>query len=296
MRRRPSSRAPKLPPLEPMSVEESATDLTLFVQELIKLRSNGRTRRYEVLARSRATRTATKCRRRSSPSPRKGKEGAALDAFVVQRLLTWLGEHGEVMWDSEPASFSVNLSIGAHRRSESSPSESPVAESKRSARRAHRLRDHGIRLRSVQAAGAALRRAVREAGLLPGASTTSPSTRTVFEPARLEARCAHVKIDPKLTNVAMKDKLPQALVVAIAAGVQGAGRPLRRQAHRLAGRAAVAHRGGLRFRPGLRAREAPAARHAASAAGADQGADANTPRTKKARALCARPFSADRSA
>ena len=30
-----------------------------------------------------------------------------------KRLLTWLGKHGEAIWDSEPASFSVNLSIGA---------------------------------------------------------------------------------------------------------------------------------------------------------------------------------------
>ncbi len=75
-----------LPPLEPLSVEESEKDLTLFAQELIKLRSSGRTRRYEVLARSQRDAHRNEVPAAFVADSARGKDGAALDAMVMERL------------------------------------------------------------------------------------------------------------------------------------------------------------------------------------------------------------------
>jgi EAL domain-containing protein (putative c-di-GMP-specific phosphodiesterase class I) len=95
-----------------MTDQEQAADLILDVQQLTQLRSGGRTRRYEVLARSRRD-----AQRKHVPSAfiapaARGPDGAALDGLVLKQLLTWLGEN-PVVWDAEPASFSINVSIGA---------------------------------------------------------------------------------------------------------------------------------------------------------------------------------------
>src|SRR5262249_49645789 len=96
-------------PLLPQSAP--VTDLTLSVQELAKLRSSGRTRRYEVLARSRDGGRDEVPAAFVSESA-KGRDGAALDEEVLRQLFAWLKEHPQI-WDGEPASFSINLSIGA---------------------------------------------------------------------------------------------------------------------------------------------------------------------------------------
>lgn len=90
---------------------DMAADLTLFVQELIKLRSQGRTRRYEVLARSRRDADRDEVPAAFVADSAQGREGAALDTLVVQQLLAWLGNHRSVL-EAEPASFSINVSIG----------------------------------------------------------------------------------------------------------------------------------------------------------------------------------------
>lgn len=112
----PEAVQPKAPPTvsppKSMTDEERAADLILDVQQLTQLRSGGRTRRYEVLARSRR-----EADRKHVPSAfiapaARGPDGAALDTLVLGRLLTWLGDN-PVVWDAEPASFSINVSIGA---------------------------------------------------------------------------------------------------------------------------------------------------------------------------------------
>ena len=158
---------PDLPPLEPLSVEESATDLTLFAQELIKLRSNGRTRRYEVLARSQRDAHRNEVPAAFIAETARGKDGAALDSMVIERLLTWLGKHGEAIWDSEPASFSVNLSIGAIEDETFLKRVEELLDAALRARRVRGFRNQRIRVRSVQTCRAALRRSSREHGLLP---------------------------------------------------------------------------------------------------------------------------------
>jgi EAL domain-containing protein (putative c-di-GMP-specific phosphodiesterase class I) len=205
--------APELPPLEPLSVEESAADLTLFAQELIKLRSSGRTRRYEVLARSQRDAHRNEVPAAFVAESARGKDGAALDAMVVERLLTWLGKHGEAIWDSEPASFSVNLSIGAIE-DESFPQ-----------RIEQWLTQHSIpaeyigfeitEFACVQCKPAVQRfvDAIEKMGCFLVIDNFSFDS-AIFEMLGSKA-LRHVKLDPKVTTAAMKDKLPQALVVAI---------------------------------------------------------------------------------
>jgi EAL domain-containing protein (putative c-di-GMP-specific phosphodiesterase class I) len=205
--------APQLPPLEPLSVEESATDLTLFAQELIKLRSSGRTRRYEVLARSQRDAHRNEVPAAFVADSARGKDGAALDAMVVERLLTWLGKHGEAIWDSEPASFSVNLSIGAiedetfTQRIEQWLTQFNIP--------AEYIGFEITEFACVQCKPAVQRfvGAMEKMGCFWVIDNFSFDS-SIFEMLGSKA-LRHVKLDPKVTTAAMKDKLPQALVVAI---------------------------------------------------------------------------------
>ena len=104
--------APAAPPAKSMSDQEQAADLILDVQQLTQLRSGGRTRRYEVLARSRRDGARAHVPSAFVAAATHGPAGAVLDSLVLRRLLNWLGEN-PVVWDAEPASFSINLSIGA---------------------------------------------------------------------------------------------------------------------------------------------------------------------------------------
>jgi len=204
---------PRSPPPEPMSAADTAGDLMLAVQELIKLRSSGRTRRYEVLARSRRDAARNEVPPAFIAETAKGIEGAALDALVVERLLRWLGQHGEEIWDSEPASFSVNLSIGA------------LEDATFTQRIGQWLKETDVPAEYIgfeitEFAGVQCRPqvqrfvdAVEKLGCFLVIDNFTFDSR-VFELLGSKA-LRHVKIDPKITTAAMKDKLQQALVVAI---------------------------------------------------------------------------------
>ncbi|MGH8324552.1 MAG: EAL domain-containing protein, partial [Steroidobacteraceae bacterium] len=72
------------------------TSLILDVQPFAKLRAGGRMRRYEVLPRI--------AHRDANRTP------ATMDGLALQRLLSWLGSNRSA-WTLEPTSFSLNLSI-----------------------------------------------------------------------------------------------------------------------------------------------------------------------------------------
>jgi EAL domain-containing protein (putative c-di-GMP-specific phosphodiesterase class I) len=143
----------------------------------------------------------------------RGREGAALDALVLERLLQWLGQHGETIWDSEPASFSVNLSIGA------------LEDDAFPQKIAQWLEQYNVPAEHVgfeisEFACVQCRLAVErfvteieKLGCFLVIDNFSFDS-NMFEFLGSKA-LRHVKIDPKLTSVAMKEKLPQALVVAI---------------------------------------------------------------------------------
>jgi EAL domain-containing protein (putative c-di-GMP-specific phosphodiesterase class I) len=69
--------------------------VTLEMLPFVKLRSGGRIRRFEVLPAGEA---------------RELRDPAVLDSLAMQRLLAWLGAH-RAAWTVEPASFTLNLSI-----------------------------------------------------------------------------------------------------------------------------------------------------------------------------------------
>src|SRR5207302_1921349 len=75
---------------------QSDPHLALEVLPYVKLRSGGQTRRFQIQARL---------------SPRAAQcDPAVLDLLIVQRVVGWLAAHRTV-WNSQPTSFSINLSI-----------------------------------------------------------------------------------------------------------------------------------------------------------------------------------------
>ncbi len=194
------------------AVADAAADLALSVQELVKMRSSGRTRRYEVLARSRSDSGRNEVPAAFVAKSASGRDGATLDGEVIHQLVDWLSRHPQI-WDGEPASFSVNLSIGAI--------EDP---------------------RFLEGAAAAIRAAGIPANSLGFEITEFACVQCKAQVQRFVAACEQmgcfvvldnftfdsaavallgssamrmVKIDPKLTTAAMKEKLPQAVVIAI---------------------------------------------------------------------------------
>ncbi|HET9107660.1 MAG TPA: EAL domain-containing protein [Steroidobacteraceae bacterium] len=179
--------------------------VSLEVLPFVKLRSGGRTRRFEVLP---------------AGTARELRDPAVLDALAMQRLLAWLGSH-RAAWTVEPASFTLNLSIAT-------------------------LEDEGF-LKQV-AAG------LQGNGIAPdtvGFEIAEPlCTQRRAQVERFMAGCEKlgcfvviddfsfdsavvpllrskalrlVKIDARLTGSALRDKLSQALVVAVVQAVKVLG-------------------------------------------------------------------------
>jgi EAL domain-containing protein (putative c-di-GMP-specific phosphodiesterase class I) len=216
----PAKAAPEAPPAasaapasHSFTDQDQAADLILDVQQLTQLRSGGRTRRYEVLARSRRD-VARKHVPAAFVAPTaRGPEGAALDGLVLKRLLTWLGEN-PVVWDAEPASFSLNLSIGAL--------EDPQflqrlpADLTRTGVAAQCIGFEISELACSQSPTqvASFVAACEKLGcfLVLDSFSLAPEALQLLRSPALRL----VKIDPRLTSSALQDKLSQALVVAIA--------------------------------------------------------------------------------
>ena len=170
-------------------------NLMLELLPFAKLRAGGQTRRYQVLS-------------RSSTSQR---DPAAFDALVLQRLLGWLAAH-RASWNSQPTSFTVNLSIA-------------TLEDERFAQKmAAALNTHGIAADSIgfeiAEALCTQRRAQVERFITQcdkvGAWVVIDdfSFDSQVLPLLRSKSLRLVKIDPKLTSNALKDKLAQAMVVA----------------------------------------------------------------------------------
>jgi len=196
-----------------MTDQEQAADLILDVQQLTQLRSGGRTRRYEVLARSRRDVARKQVPAAFVAPATRGPDGAALDSLVLKQLLTWLGAN-PVVWEAEPASFSINLSIGAledpqflHRL---------PADLARTGVAAQCI-GFEIGEQACLQCPAQVERFIATCEkigcfvVLDNFSLAPHALQFLRSPAlRL------VKIDARLTSAALQDKLSQALVVAIA--------------------------------------------------------------------------------
>ena len=195
----PPARAAALPstPAAPAASLSSASDANLLLEVLpfAKLRSGGQTRRFQVLT-------------RASGSQR---DPAAFDAQVLQRLMAWLAGHRS-SWNSQPTGFTVNLSIA-------------TLEDERFAQKlTAALNSHGIAGETlgfeITEALCTQRRAQVERFLAQCEKTGSWVVIDDFSfdsqvlPLMRSKAVRLVKIDPKLTSCALKDKLAQALVVA----------------------------------------------------------------------------------
>jgi EAL domain-containing protein (putative c-di-GMP-specific phosphodiesterase class I) len=206
---------PKAPPAasSPMTDQEQAADLILDVQQLTQLRSGGRTRRYEVLARSRREAARKQVPAAFVAPAARGPVGAALDSLVLKQLLTWLGAN-PVVWEAEPASFSINLSIGALEDAQFL--QRLPADLARTGVAAQCI-GFEISEQACTQCPAQVERFVASCEkmgcfvVLDDFSLAPSALQLLRSPAlRL------VKIDARLTSSALQDKLSQALVVAIA--------------------------------------------------------------------------------
>ncbi len=200
--------APKVAPSPPpapavlssavLEASEAAVNDPNLVLELLpfaKLRAGGQTRRFQVLAHSTGVQ----------------RDPAAFDALVLQRLLGWLAAH-RASWNSQPTSFTVNLSIA-------------TLEDERFAQKiAAALNTHGIAAETIgfeiAEALCTQRRAQVERFITACGKVGSwvvidnfsfdSQVLTLLRSKALRL----VKIDSKLTSSALKDKLSQAMVVA----------------------------------------------------------------------------------
>jgi EAL domain-containing protein (putative c-di-GMP-specific phosphodiesterase class I) len=183
--------------------------ITLYVQQLLKLRTSGRTRRYEVLLRAGTGEHAPVDLLRLADED----EGRGLlDRQIVTQLITWLTQNREQI-EAEPASFSVNLSRSALLDPEFPPF---VARALRAARLNPRILAFEIREQLCRQQLRETERFVRACEQMTCQVVIDDFTlHSDVLPLLRSSAVRLVKIDAQLTAAAMKDKLSQAIVVAI---------------------------------------------------------------------------------
>ncbi|HEY1891144.1 MAG TPA: EAL domain-containing protein [Steroidobacteraceae bacterium] len=181
------------------------TLVTLEMLPFVKLRSGGRIRRFEVLP----TGTARELR-----------DPAVLDSLAMQRLLAWLGTH-RAAWTVEPSSFTLNLSIATL---EDEGFLTQVAAG---------LQNHGIAPDAVGfeiAEPLCTQRRAQVEHFMAGCEKLGCfvviddfSFDSAVVPLLRSRALRLVKIDARLTSSALRDKLSQALVVAVVQAVKVLG-------------------------------------------------------------------------
>lgn len=190
--------------------------VTLYVQQLLKLKSTGRTRRYEVLLRADSAESGPQeaprglLARAEDPA-----SGGKLDRVVISQLCHWLTRNRGQL-DVDPAAFSVNLSTGALL-------DPTFLEFVEKALRAARINPRllGFEIREAQC------RAHPEAALQFVQLCEKLGCHIVIDDftfhsdvlALLRQRPVRMlKIDASLTVAALSDKVAQAQVAAISHG------------------------------------------------------------------------------
>jgi EAL domain-containing protein (putative c-di-GMP-specific phosphodiesterase class I) len=179
--------------------------VTLEMLPFVKLRSGGRTRRFEVLPIGTA---------------RELRDPAVLDSLAMQRLLSWLGTH-RAAWTVEPASFTLNLSIATL---EDEGFLKQVAAG---------LQSNGIAPDTVGfeiAEPLCTQRRAQVERFIAGCDKLGCfvvlddfSFDSAVVPLLRSKALRLVKIDARLTGGALRDKLSQAMVVAVVQAVKVLG-------------------------------------------------------------------------
>jgi len=179
--------------------------VTLEMLPFVKLRSGGRTRRFEVLP---------------AGTARELRDPATLDCLAMQRLLTWLGTH-RAAWTVEPASFTLNVSIATLE------DESFLRQV------AAGLQSNSIAPDTVGfeiAEPLCTQRRAQVERFIAGCDKLGCfviiddfSFDSAVLPLLRSKALRLVKIDSRLTGGALRDKLSQALVVAVVQAVKVLG-------------------------------------------------------------------------
>jgi EAL domain-containing protein (putative c-di-GMP-specific phosphodiesterase class I) len=205
----------------PSPIDPRFATLSLYVQQMLRLRTNGRTRRYEVLLRNRTGGgeqrvPADLLEEADAPDSR-----GTLDMFVIGQLVKWFAENRQVL-EAEPASFSVNISLGALANPGFLEGVSRLLHKAEVNPRmlAFELREQVCRERSGD-----VQRFVQQCEELKCQVVIDDFTmNSEVLPLLRSPAVRLVKIDAGLTGAALSDKLSQAVVVAIsqAAKVLGA--------------------------------------------------------------------------
>jgi EAL domain-containing protein (putative c-di-GMP-specific phosphodiesterase class I) len=185
----------------------------LHVQQLVKLRAGGGTRRYEVLVRdAHADNEFGSAPERVIADVHDPSANSDLDRIVVEQLVTWLGEHHEA-WEAQPSTFSVNVGMGT------------IADPKFASYVANVLKKHKVpsKVLGFEITEKSCIDQVRDVDMFVQAcekigchlvlddfTMHHNSLRWLGSPA-----LKFLKLEPKITTVAMKERVPQALVVAI---------------------------------------------------------------------------------
>ena len=191
----PPAAAPAAPASTAMSTAANDPNLMLELLPFAKLRAGGQTRRFQVLART------------SSPQ----RDPAAFDALVLQRLLGWLAAH-RGSWNSQPTSFTVNLSIAT------------LEDERFGQKLAATLNTHGVGPETIgfeitealcTQRRAQVERFITQCGKIGAWVVIDEfSFDSQVLPLLRSKALRLVKIDSKLSSSALKDKLSQAMVVA----------------------------------------------------------------------------------
>jgi len=181
------------------------TSVTLDVHPFTKLRAGGRMRRYEVLPR---------IHRDVNRHP------AALDWVTLQRLLSWLGSNRPA-WTVEPTCFSLNLSI-------STLEDERFLQQVASCLKSNGITPHSLGFEIAEPLCTQRRAQVErfitlceKLGCFVVIDDFSFDSSVL--PLLRSKALRLVKIDPKLTAAALRDKLSQAMVVAIVQAVKVLG-------------------------------------------------------------------------
>jgi EAL domain-containing protein (putative c-di-GMP-specific phosphodiesterase class I) len=181
-------------------------NLILDIQPFSKLRAGGRMRRYEVLPRI--------------PHRDANRAPAVTDGLALQRLLSWLGSNRGA-WNLEPTSFSLNLSI-------SSIEDERFLQQVAASLKANGIAPDNLGFEIAEPLCTQRRAQVErfitlcdKLGCFVVIDDFSFDSSVL--PLLRSKALRLVKIDPKLTSAALRDKLSQAMVVAIVQAVKVLG-------------------------------------------------------------------------
>jgi EAL domain-containing protein (putative c-di-GMP-specific phosphodiesterase class I) len=186
----------------------------LHVQQLVKLKGNGGTRRFEVLVRdAHADNEFGVAPDRVLQDVHDPSANSDLDRIVLEQLVAWLGENRGA-WENDPASFSVNVGMGT------------IADPKFASFVAATLKTHKVPAKAIgfEITEKSCVEQVRDVDMFIQACEKI-GCHVVLDDFTLHhnslrwlgsSALKFLKLDPKITAVAMKDRVPQALVVAIA--------------------------------------------------------------------------------